>query len=432
MRNTVKRHQVLGSYVPTAFHLHIASEVDIRQWRKWDDTTLCTFFHEYIHFLQDIMTGYGLSNFFVNGEYLAWAANHLYTSPKGTFKTPLMPPADINNMVYVNKILSKFTEAAFSPPADNDNLNVIGKAKITPQEIIVDGQKLDVPIIEIPSDAGVFRFGGYHILESMAYLAEEVLYPEAHEPSPNYPYDIVFQLSKFYIPEVKDRKKLLFGLCNIALMFSHPAKALVEMFETISSAPTLADDYHDIVLHFANAYMTKSMITGQSISMSSAIQEHKQLVYRAYDNIFSTIDYEPVRRWYHTIIDDATGWWSANNLLLCNLLDFGELKHNQVFETFLKRFGLPMVSNSKNKTFVWDSPVKIKKEKLASLYAANSIIETLQFGPGECGLLDYCKADNVCVNKNCCIAPWKRARRFFACPYGHLWFGRKLYSYEPE
>lgn len=431
MRNTIKRHQTLGFFVPTAFHLHVSSDVDVHKWREWDDTTLCTFFHEYIHYLQDIMTGYGLRNFFINGEYLAWAANFLYKQPKGEFKTPLLPPEDINNSIYVNMEISQFTEAANDPPGKNYDLKVTGKVKVTPQQVNVVGQNIDVPVIEVPTDSGDFVLGGYHIIESMAYLAEEVVYPDDHEPSPNYPYDIVSQLSTFYIPDVQDRKKLLFGLCDIALMFSHPAKALVDMFESISNATSLSDDYHDIVSHFANAYKTKSIVTGEEISMSQALQEHKQLIYRAYDNIFSTIEYEPVRKWYHIIIDDATSWWAANNLLLCNLLDFGELKHNKIFETFLSRFGLPIVSNSKNKTFVWNTPVKVEKKQLSSLYAANSIIGTLQYGPYKCDLFDYCKAEGACVDCRCCYTPWKRARKICACPYGHLWYGRKLYDYEP-
>lgn len=56
MRQIRERNQILGFYMPSMFHLHVHKTNNINEWWTWDDKTLCTFLHEYIHFLQDVST----------------------------------------------------------------------------------------------------------------------------------------------------------------------------------------------------------------------------------------------------------------------------------------------------------------------------------------------------------------------------------------
>ena len=55
-----------GFYMPTMFHIYIGSDANLKNWQSWDEESLSGFFHEYIHFFQDIMTATGLYNIFVN------------------------------------------------------------------------------------------------------------------------------------------------------------------------------------------------------------------------------------------------------------------------------------------------------------------------------------------------------------------------------
>ena len=62
--------KTLGFYEPSLFHIHLAYDVKLDEWKNWPDEVLFTFFHEYIHFLQDLTTTSGLYNIFVLDEYL--------------------------------------------------------------------------------------------------------------------------------------------------------------------------------------------------------------------------------------------------------------------------------------------------------------------------------------------------------------------------
>lgn len=62
--------KTLGFYEPSLFHIHLAYDVKLDEWKNWPDEVLFTFFHEYIHFLQDLTTTSGLYNIFVLDEWV--------------------------------------------------------------------------------------------------------------------------------------------------------------------------------------------------------------------------------------------------------------------------------------------------------------------------------------------------------------------------
>lgn len=80
------------------FHLHVHTEENFKNWRKWDDETLCTFLHEYIHFLQDVSTVSGLHNIYVMGECLSDRITRIYKMSEKKIKVPLPLVQGPNNV----------------------------------------------------------------------------------------------------------------------------------------------------------------------------------------------------------------------------------------------------------------------------------------------------------------------------------------------
>lgn len=60
-------------------YLKIDGEIDLN---KLSEKDFSLFFHEYIHFLQDITTTYGLTTCYAYGEYVQSVVNDIYEKNK--------------------------------------------------------------------------------------------------------------------------------------------------------------------------------------------------------------------------------------------------------------------------------------------------------------------------------------------------------------
>ena len=99
----------LGFYMPSFFRLHIATTNPIESIQNFSDYDFSIFLHEYIHFIQDITTFYGLNNTHTTVEYLRYANNHVVQTLKSDFKVPIEPDPYNKDNVFLNSFLIKLT-----------------------------------------------------------------------------------------------------------------------------------------------------------------------------------------------------------------------------------------------------------------------------------------------------------------------------------
>ena len=98
----------LGFYLPSFFRLHLSTDNPISDLNKLIEKDLSIFFHEYIHFIQDISTYYGLNNIHATVEYFKYA-NMVVRGTEGYFKIPIEPDANAENNVGLNKYINNIT-----------------------------------------------------------------------------------------------------------------------------------------------------------------------------------------------------------------------------------------------------------------------------------------------------------------------------------
>lgn len=432
MRVKIKRSNILGFYMPSMFHLHVNTEFPLDSWQKWEDTTLCTFFHEYIHFIQDISTVMGLHNIYTLGEALSDCVNRIYEMPKGKVQIP-MPILPGANNVSNNLTIVESTSGTYGLPeyVDEDTLQITGVATENPNVKNMNGQILDLHEVHVPYNGGDFLLGSYHISESMAYLAEIIVYGKNSgivEPSPNYPYDVVRQLAYFYDKDLAANYPLLFALCDLSLTFSHPAHALIMFMQQYVDKGS-PKDWRLFVSNLVNQC---------NVIGTDGINTYKQGLVKianyaldSLDKRFNGWNYSDIRQWYHTLIGKIIEMRFNNPLFLTDLVLAGDLKKNNIFHSLLAEIATPILSNDYNNTYIYNNKhFKIKKKRAMLLMAAGSITYSLIDGEIPCMLRKYCQADKRCVSKKCVRSPWKKARRISPCPYGYLWFGWKLSQYE--
>lgn len=101
----------LGLYYPSFFRMELPFEyhdVPMEIYRL-SPQKRGAFIHEYIHFLQDITTHFGMNNTYVCAEYLHSTINQIYKKNKKKIKIPINPVTNTDNVLL--KIL-KSTEFA--------------------------------------------------------------------------------------------------------------------------------------------------------------------------------------------------------------------------------------------------------------------------------------------------------------------------------
>ena len=82
---------LLGYYIPTFFEMQVDSTDDNMIISKMSDIDATILFHEYIHFLQDFTTYYGLNNLYVQSEYIHSVVNRIYKTNKNFKRCSLKP-----------------------------------------------------------------------------------------------------------------------------------------------------------------------------------------------------------------------------------------------------------------------------------------------------------------------------------------------------
>ncbi len=425
MRNIRNYNQTLGFYMPSMFHLHVHTKRNIKKWWKWDDKTLCTFLHEYIHFLQDVSTVAGLYNIYVMGECLADRVNRVYNMNTNQIRVPIPLVPGVNNVQNNQNVLDAVEGTIDLNGVDKETLQIIGRATVNNQNLNLNGVIITIHDVHVPYAGGDFLLGNYHISESMAYLGEKIMYgnnPLIVQASPNYPYDVVSQLAHFYSPQLENNQPLLFCLCDYALTFSHSGSALIGFFEHYVNAGCPAD-WRAFVLNLISC--TQVAGTNGMQTYADGLRSIKDLALESLDKKFNNGSYNDIRRWYYNVINRAVEMRLQYPLFIYDFLSGGSLKTNMQFRQLLKGLGTPVLTNDYYKTSFTTkvSGCALRKRRAQYLIAAGSITYALGDAYIPCDLIDICKAKHKYVGRKCRTAPWKHARKRFACPYGHLWYG---------
>ena len=434
-----RRHaNTLGFFEPSMFHIHLAYDVKLDDWKNWPDEVLFTFFHEYIHFLQDLTTTNGLYNIYVLDEALKYYVNYIYSQPKGAFQVPI-PVVDAGDNVLNN--LKVRAKTSFSDNNLNDteksNLVVTGRALINTNVLNIDGQQINLAEVTVPTNLGKsITLTAEEITESMACLGQKIAYRtelsqgKGRLSPPNYPYHTVEQLATHYNSPLMKSDEFLFALCDFALMYQHSAKVLVQFLEIVEQAPSVTD-YRAAIKHFQTNGLNVNGY-GKAVSFEDIGKQAFTSAFNGLNSRFKGIEHANLRNWFTEVMSKAFAIRQKTPFFMTDMVLKGDARTNPYFEFLMNFLGSPLLSDNSNKTFFYNATKeKLNERRLSRLKAAGNILLTLDGNFLDCKLYDYCKATGQCVNDNCKTRPWTRAKRFCACPYGFLWMGWKLKDYYP-
>ncbi len=190
-----------------------------------------SFLHEYIHYLQNLTTPWGLYSSM--GAYKIMIENYEFIQKHSEIKLPLR--------IHFNPETKRMSDIIMSGNGDNPFYTVQGSLRIDRTRDIVwhrrsksiNGHSYLCLNLDVPCEDAVksVTFGANIIKESMAALYQMQLDPTATHEEYDLPYNLVKIIAEQHFPNIATDDKKLITICYISLFSLSPAVVLIEQLD---------------------------------------------------------------------------------------------------------------------------------------------------------------------------------------------------------
>jgi hypothetical protein len=417
-----------GIYSPTFLNMRIATDESIQDIFSLSDQTAAALIHEYLHFLQDVTTVYGLRNIIMVVDFI----KTVNMDQRGSASRSMKIPYQIDE--------SKIRGATYNGPIQRLLAGTVIKISKGPiQRITKRFEKrelppeiIDIEIIEIwvqKWDANKYDLGSHAILESMAYLVEQSMYPGVLPESDDFCYHAATLVGEFIYPEFAHDPLNLISLCDASLMYSNPGVifyAMLNAMKDVSFHPTCyAEIYEFVLVRVQQSY-------GQLTHWDAILNNHTSTAIFQLNDYFTIDAFKINKEWIDFTLKNANRLRNAHVSLLTDLAIQGPIQTNNIFKTIYSMLGLPMVTNSRGQAwFATNAPnhANVRPEvlwvinQIYNIYinSANSVFK-------RCGLEQWCS--ETCnrreiedyTDQRCYDNPWDRYKdRKELCAFSQVW-----------
>lgn len=417
----VQRHsENIGSYIPSFFEMHVDTNDDnmnINHLSLRDKTVL---FHEYIHFLQDFMTGYGLFGIYVNSEYIRSVVNRIYSLKQCEFHVPISIE-DNRDMVKVNKQLHGLV---FGDTVGPDYLFI--RDIIIDDDSVVDNPYLPTiqsAYLELAS-GDYLCFGAGAIMESMADLLESHCSPRGYIQSPEYPYKAAIKVADYYdLDFARDELRVL-ALCDCCLMTTHPGLRFVEIMMQIKDGKISFPTPESIYDYFYQ--QTYEYADGRG--RGKLLQIYLENLNKIGELLKSYIKDTPVANSYYEWIDRLVNFAADirknDPYFMIRMAEETDLDRNGHWGYCICQVGTPLMGNNHAGHYFKIVPQKKKHdgEDVEFLKAIGEIKKVFDGNSHACSMYEWCqKSPMATPNRLCLTAPWRKCEESYLCPFAYLW-----------
>lgn len=418
---------IMGYYKPAFFHINVKTD---NTFKNFSDKDFSIFIHEYVHFIQDVTTTYGLNNMYVYSEYIRYATNHAYNSRSEQIKTPIRPTPDNEDNVYLNQKICSLTNGDANSilriieikeiSEINEPTNVVGSMNDNIESIVLT-------IIDDKGDEHFTVFGALCLMENIAYLIEQYVSKDCIK-SPDFPYSAAEKIVEKLHPEFGKNKLNILALCDISLLYSNPGRVFVHLLHEMKSEkwlPTIPENIYD------NYLSAKTLINGlEEITLKDNYEHISSVVIAQLKGYFNDTIFDDLKDWIHFLVNTAKKIRFNDKYFLLNIAKDGYFRENDSLMKILGTLGTPLVSNSLGNCTM-HYPGKVKGVELLYFLALGEIISVFENGINNCGIYNICEIYKYNVDNRCKTAPWERSQDSILCPFAMLWRHWKLKGYTP-
>ena len=398
--------------VPTKAELNI---------RDMGERDFAVFFHEYIHFLQDITSFYGYMGIYSHGEYMRRDINDLYAMPQDV--TMPLDLEEKGDYVLLNKDIANFSLG------DKGDLDFV-VIKNVDNDVFIESFPLtdtfSIPELHVKAATNQGQeeiiVGAYAIRENMAYLLERRCTTK-YRTSADFPYQIVEILANGMCPGKLTDLDLI-ALCDITLQSSVPGHALYLTLKAIREGHMVVNKPENIYDFY---FSKKTFFLGQEMETPRALMVAASL---AIDHLLSYVKIdvlsEEYQDWVYFTLQAGVGMRVLHPYFFLDMARGKRDKDNAVLKYLAKNIGSPQMVNDLGARYqlATDRPA-CRFEYLEAVKEIESLFEE---GNHTCSLKPWCNMspDGAPVDERCDKAPWERCNDANMCPYGLLWKHWKL------
>lgn len=385
-----------------------------------------TFFHEYLHYLQDITTSFGLMNGLEIQNRLKFYNSHA-KNHAGGYKIPISKGLrfDIGNSHDMNQVYLGHIQSGPIP-----KIVYVERVKsevFVPTPYNTDLEKIVVGMENSMGKIEEMDFGGYSIVESMAFIGQKQCCGEVQLPEA--PYELAQKVAMHIYPEFAHDNLNVFALCDVSLMTYHPGYCFFEFLKGIQQdkiVPKRPEEVYDLFY---------ARMTGNGKGM---LEHFNQLVdeakLRLVEYFTDEEQFKTEKVWLETVLDRARRLRIGQPYFMLELIRQQAVNSNYLYGLILE-LGSPLIQNDIGESHSFlasgfeEVPVRI--EMFAYI---GEIFEVFERGKTTCGLKKFCKQSvrGDITDSRCDERPWERSKDIEVCGFGLFWRMWGLENCQPE
>lgn len=419
----------LGFYRPSFFKMHVNHTDDLSDLNTLADVPSAIYLHEYIHFLQDISTSFGFLNISTVVDYLKYVNETTRCAKNRNFTVPVIVRPSPSNEVFFNLKLKKeyvgsvedIRSASIKTVTKQPKLITLKNGNVNLDGVIID-------YFDVSGNICYHQFGAHCIIESMAYLIENAIYPNLITPTSDFPYK-----SAQKVVEVEYKSFLVnplntLALCDASLQSFNPGEfffsILLKMKAENYLPPTPEDVYkyckNNISFNFNGATNLDQLLLSTSYDASSQLSDY-----------FTTSIFGDNKIWINYTISTGVNLRNTDPFFILNIARSGKIQTNFPLINLIKKVGTPMITNLVDNGIFY-SPLQATYDIYPEyLWAISQIyglyLKSLMANPKKCELKTWCRESCIALgmedftNSSCYNSPWLRVSDKHLCPFATMW-----------
>ncbi|PUZ21576.1 hypothetical protein GA0116948_11085 [Chitinophaga costaii] len=409
------------TYQPAFFQVKIPTHRSLKNLKELPPLEQGLYFHEYLHFLQNLTTLYGASVTWNTYDRIRQVIREVQQA-SGEIVLPLNGAAVELETAHFN-IIKKLTGSKDI----NDISSVMAEyvlQKITfPQDPLIETAfpTAGLTLIQLhfshPQQPDItYNFGQTAISESMAYLAERKFFNLNN--TSDFPYKVAEKVAIFLYPAFATNSEWLFALCDSALLHPHPGWAYVSILTAMTTEHFIPNNAEGVIDYSLKFYANNDW------NIEKQLEYSVTAVLNIIDDIYQHEFFKMTKQWLKAIITNGEKIRVLNPYCMLPIFrDTEGLGNGLGF--FINHLGGPHCINGLNERFMIlpngfsSSESAIHPQHLLALWQVHDL---LLAGSVPCKLYDICQTDiNSIVDNRCKISPWTRSTDEWGCPFVAIW-----------
>lgn len=410
------------------FNMKVDVPGDLMDLENLPENFLGLYFHEYIHYIQDVSTIYGLMSMSTTNYYIQACAHFISKIKDGN---EFIAPISMETLENDNPTDFGLLNLEVKPIYLGSNINPKSKIVKDLSYRIEDfelstGQSTSIvhaKFLNEYDEIKEFQFGGNILTEGMAYLCEQEMFAHALPKSYEYPYSIVEKFVEIIYPELIADKIAIVTLCDISLMTYHPGLSFIHILKYVRKKNLVTKIDSPIEFYkICNNYLK-----GSHVDFDILADNVKGEIKKSFNDKYFT----DLHNWIDTLFNNVKNLRKELPFFVSGILLGGNLVENKYFNHVLDLLGSPLTLNGDGEATIRPPVNFISTTPYFHPGLFMAINQTLRIfyldRPMPCKLIDYCSASkendpNLVIDENCRCSPWKKAQEASLCPVGQIWY----------